>query len=53
MFHLHIMEIICPKWLGSYDGSKYSNEIMGKWFGLYKRNIKIYLLFINHPAHPV
>lgn len=53
MFHLHVADIIIPTWLSGYDGNKYSNRIMGKWFGLYRRDIKIHLLFVKHPFHPV
>lgn len=53
MFHLHILGAIQNTWLHTYDGSKYSNQIMGNWYGLYKSKIKIYLLYVNHPIHPV
>lgn len=55
MFHLHVLGAIegDQPWLSGYDGSKYSNAVMGKWFELYSRHIRIYLLFINHPVHPV
>ena len=53
MFHLHVMGTETGPWLSGYDGSEYSNDVMGKWFGLYNRDLKIYLLFVNHPVHPV
>lgn len=54
MFHLHVLGAIEDEpWLSGYDGSKYSNGVMGEWFGLYSRHIRIYLCFINHPVHPV
>ena len=53
MFHLHILGAIENEWLSAYDGNEYSNEVMGKWFELYKRDLRIYLLFVNHPVHPV
>jgi len=53
MFHLHVLGAIKNEWLSAYDGNKYSNRVMGKWFGLYKRDLRIYLLFVNHPVHPV
>jgi len=54
MFHLHILGALDEPWLG--DGckqSKESAEIMGKWYGQYKQYIRIYLLYVNHPVHPV
>jgi len=53
MFHLHVEGAIEKPWLTGYDGSEYSNNIMGEWFLLYPRDTKIYLLYINHPVHPV
>ena len=53
MFHLHVCGVEESPWLSGYDGNDYSNKIMGEWFGLYPRNTKIYLLYINHPVHPV
>lgn len=53
MFHIHILGAIKNKWLEGYGGSDYSNYVMGEWFELYKRDIKIYLLYVNHPVHPV
>jgi len=53
MFHLHVLGTIKNEWLSAYDGNEYSNGVIGKWFGLYKRDIAIYLLFVNHPVHPV
>lgn len=53
MFHLHVCGVEGNPWLSGYDGGEYSNEIMGKWFGLYKRYLKIYICYINHPIHPV
>lgn len=61
MFHLHVCgaERLDPnespfgQWLSGYDGNEYSNNFMAEWFGLYRRDVKIYLLFINHPVHPV
>ncbi len=53
MFHLHVLGAINTPWLSGYDGNNYSNAVMGEWFGLYSRDTKIYLLFINHPAYPV
>jgi hypothetical protein len=53
MFHIHIMGACENQWLSSYDGNDYSNNFMGEWFGQYKRDTKIYILFINHPVHPV
>ena len=53
MFHLHILGAIENHWLSNYDGSKYSNDVMGRWYNSYKLNIKIYLLYVNHPVHPV
>jgi len=53
MFHIHIEGAINVSWLSGYDGCERSNKIMGEWYGLYKRDIKIYILFINHPVHPV
>jgi len=51
MFHLHVATE--GPWLSGYDGSDYSNSVMGEWFKLYRRDVKIYLLYINHPAYPV
>lgn len=61
MFHLVVMGAerkpanINPveSWLSGYDGNEYSNNVMGQWFGLYRRDVQIYLLFVNHPVHPV
>lgn len=53
MFHLHVMGTETNGWLSGYDGNEYSNKIMGEWFALYKRDIKIYLCFVHHPVHPV
>lgn len=53
MFHIHVCGAIEKPWLSGYDGSKYSNKIMGKWFGLYRQSIVIYILYIRHPVHPV
>jgi len=53
MFHLHVLGAIESQWLGGYTGSEYSNSVMGQWFGNYKRDLKIYLCFVNHPVHPV
>lgn len=61
MFHIHVCgaERLNPhihpidQWLSGYDGSNYSNEVMGKWFLNYKRDMRIFILFINHPVHPV
>jgi len=53
MFHLHVMGAETGPWLSGYDGSDYSNAVMGEWFGLYRRDVQIYLLFVNHPVHPV
>jgi len=53
MFHLHVEGASNAPWLSEYDGSNYSNNIMGKWFRQYKRDIQIYILFINHPVHPI
>jgi len=53
MFHLHVLETATKGWLAGYDGSAYSNKVMGRWFGLYKRNVKIYLCFVKHPVYPV
>ena len=53
MFHLHILGAIETLWLSGYDGSDYSNTVMGNWFGLYSRKLRIYIIFINHPVHPV
>lgn len=58
MFHIHVCGTERPgdrpvdQWLFGYDGSKYSNKIMGKWFKLYKRRVKTHILFINHPLNP-
>ena len=51
MFHLHVA--IEAPWLSGYDGNDYSNAIMGEWFSLYRRDIRICLCFVNHPVHPV
>ena len=61
MFHIHVCgaqrtypyQNPIDQWLSGYDGNEYSNEVMGKWFGLYKRDTQIYICFINHPVHPV
>jgi hypothetical protein len=53
MFHLHVLGAIEKEWLSEYDGSEYSNNLMGSWFRLYRRDVKLYLCFINHPVHPV
>ena len=53
MFHLCVMGVETTPWLSGYDGSDYSNKIMGEWFQLYKRDTKIYLCFVNHPVRPV
>jgi len=53
MFHLKILGEIENKWLDGYGGSDYSNAIMGKWFKQCKRDVRIYLIFVNHPVHPV
>lgn len=53
MFHLHILGTQTEGWLAGYDESKDSNDAMGKWFLKYRRDVQIYLLFVNHPVHPV
>jgi hypothetical protein len=53
MFHLHLGENLTRGWLCGYDGDEYTNDVLGEWFGLYRRDVKIYLLFVNHPVHPV
>ena len=53
MFHIHILGAIENEWLEGYGGSDYSNSVMGEWFKLYKRDIKIHLLYVNHSVHPV
>ena len=53
MFHLHVMGVEINAWLSGYDGNEYSNKIMGEWFQQYPRDTRIYLLFVNHPVHPV
>lgn len=52
MFHLHILGALEDEWLREYSGSKYSNEIMGKWFLQYSRKTKLHICFINHPVYP-
>jgi hypothetical protein len=52
MFHLHVLGVT-KEWLTGYNGSHHSNKVMGKWFGQYKLDIRIYLCFVNHPVHPV
>jgi hypothetical protein len=53
MFHLHILGAIETEWLTGYDGSEYSNKLMGEWFLSYRRDLRIYLCYVNHPVHPV
>lgn len=53
MFHIHVCDTLITPWLSGYSGSKYSNEVMGRWFGQYSKEIQLYILFINHPVHPV
>ena len=53
MFHLNIIGATETEWMQGYDGGEYSNTVMGEWFLLYRRDVKIYLLFVNHPVHPV
>ncbi len=60
MFHIHVCGVetqktICPigRWLSGYDGNDYSNKVMGKWFSQYKRDVQIFICFINHPVYPV
>ena len=53
MFHLHVMGVEEGPWLSGYDGSDYSNKIMGEWFCLYRKKVKLYLCFVNHPVYPV
>lgn len=52
MFHIHVEGACRGLWLSGYDGCPRSNAVMGEWFGLYKRRIRLYIIFINHPVHP-
>ena len=52
MFHIHVLGATEATWLSSYDGSDYSNHVMGEWFGLYRSPIKLFIIYINHPMHP-
>ena len=53
MFHLHILGATEKLWLSEYPWDKYTNKLMGEWFKSYRRDVKISLLFVNHPVHPM
>ena len=53
MFHLMVLGALDIQFLEGYSDSEYSDSIMGRWFLQYRTDVQIYLLYINHPVHPV
>ena len=45
MFHLHINEN-CTERRDESPKRKYTADVMGEWYMLYRRHVRLYLLFV-------